>query len=64
MSFIIARMELQCNNIKSDWSPGGCRRSIWIIVTARDVFESSDELIWPEKIDCGHSDHDEATGAS
>jgi cobalt-zinc-cadmium efflux system protein len=33
----------------------------WIIVsTVREVFASSEELIWPEKIVCGHSDHDEA----
>lgn len=32
--------------------------AMWIIVsTAREVFESHDELIWPEKIACGHSDH-------
>jgi cobalt-zinc-cadmium efflux system protein len=34
----------------------------WIIVsTVREVFASSEELIWPEKIVCGHSDHEEAT---
>jgi cation diffusion facilitator family transporter len=33
----------------------------WIIVsTVREVFASSEELIWPEKIVCGHSDHEEA----
>ena len=33
----------------------------WIIVsTIREVLASSDELIWPEKIVCGHSDHEEA----
>jgi hypothetical protein len=26
----------------------------------REVFASSEELIWPEKIVCGHSDHEEA----
>jgi cobalt-zinc-cadmium efflux system protein len=32
----------------------------WIIVsTVREVFASSEELIWPEKIVCGHSDHEE-----
>jgi cobalt-zinc-cadmium efflux system protein len=39
----------------------------WIIVsTVREVFASSEELIWPEKIVCGHSDHDEeaAVGAA
>jgi cation diffusion facilitator family transporter len=30
--------------------------ALWIIVsTAREVFASSDDLIWPEKIVCGHS---------
>jgi cation diffusion facilitator family transporter len=34
----------------------------WIIVsTVREVFASGEELIWPEKIVCGHSDHEEAT---
>src|SRR6266536_2119375 len=33
----------------------------WIIVsTVREVFASSEELIWPEKIVCGHSDREEA----
>jgi cobalt-zinc-cadmium efflux system protein len=33
--------------------------AIWFIVsTGREVFASHDELIWPEKIVCGHSDHD------
>ena len=37
--------------------------AVWIIVsTGRQVFASSEELIWPEKIVCGHSDH-EAIGA-
>jgi cation diffusion facilitator family transporter len=32
----------------------------WIIVsTMREVFGSSEELIWPEKIVCGHSDHED-----
>src|SRR5262249_4368296 len=36
--------------------------AVWIIAsTVREVFSSSEELIWPEKIVCGHSDHDEAT---
>jgi cation diffusion facilitator family transporter len=31
--------------------------AVWIIIsTVREVFASSDELIWPEKIVCGHSD--------
>jgi cobalt-zinc-cadmium efflux system protein len=35
--------------------------AVWIIAsTVREVFASSEELIWPEKIVCGHSDHDEA----
>ena len=34
--------------------------AVWFIVsTGREVLESHDELIWPEKIVCGHSDHDE-----
>jgi hypothetical protein len=34
--------------------------AVWIIVsTVREVFASSEELIWPEKIVCGHSDHEE-----
>ena len=33
----------------------------WIISsTVREVFASSEELAWPEKIVCGHSDHEEA----
>jgi Co/Zn/Cd efflux system component len=38
----------------------------WIIVsTVREVFASGEELIWPEKIVCGHSDHEEeAIGAA
>jgi cobalt-zinc-cadmium efflux system protein len=39
--------------------------AIWIIVsTAREVLDSSEELIWPDKIVCGHADHDEATDTS
>jgi len=35
--------------------------AVWIIAsTLREVFASSEELIWPEKIVCGHSDHEEA----
>jgi cation diffusion facilitator family transporter len=35
--------------------------AVWIIVaTAREVVESHDELMWPEQIVCGHSDHDDA----
>jgi hypothetical protein len=34
--------------------------AVWIIVsTVQEVFASSEELIWPEKIVCGHSDHEE-----
>ena len=34
--------------------------ALWIIVTTgREVFQSHEELIWPEQIVCGHSDHDE-----
>ena len=34
--------------------------ALWIIVsTGREVFESHEDLIWPEKIVCGHPDHDE-----
>jgi cobalt-zinc-cadmium efflux system protein len=37
----------------------------WIIVsTVREVFASSEELIWPEKVVCGHSDHEEAAVAA
>ena len=33
--------------------------AIWIIVsTLREVLGLREELIWPEKIVCGHSDHD------
>jgi Co/Zn/Cd efflux system component len=35
--------------------------AVWIIAsTVREVFASSEELIWPEKIVCGHSDNDGA----
>jgi cation diffusion facilitator family transporter len=38
--------------------------ALWIIVTtAREVFESHEELMWPEKIVCGHPDHDESRAA-
>jgi cation diffusion facilitator family transporter len=38
--------------------------ALWIIVsTAREVFESHDELIWPDRIVCCHTEH-EATPAS
>jgi len=33
--------------------------ALWIILsTVREVIGSREELIWPEKIVCGHSDHD------
>jgi Co/Zn/Cd efflux system component len=36
--------------------------AIWIIVsTVREVFASSEELIWPEKIVCGHADEPQTT---
>jgi Co/Zn/Cd efflux system component len=39
--------------------------ALWIIATtAREVFASHDELIWPEKIVCGHSDHEEERAAA
>ena len=32
----------------------------WIIgTTAKEVYRSHEELLWPEKIVCGHPDHDE-----
>lgn len=35
--------------------------AIWIIVTtAIEVFSSGEELLWPEKIVCAHSEHDRA----
>jgi cation diffusion facilitator family transporter len=38
--------------------------AVWIIITtAREVFESHEELMWPEKIVCGHPDHDESRAA-
>ena len=40
--------------------------AVWIILsTVREIFGSREELIWPEKIVCGHPDHDQrglATG--
>jgi Co/Zn/Cd efflux system component len=36
--------------------------AVWIILTTmREVFASSEELIWPEKIVCGHSDERQTT---
>jgi cobalt-zinc-cadmium efflux system protein len=38
-----------------------CTIAVWIILsTAREVLGSREELMWPEKIMCGHSDHDRA----
>jgi Co/Zn/Cd efflux system component len=38
--------------------------ALWMIVTtAREVLGSHDELMWPEKIVCGHSDHYEPQAA-
>ncbi|HTO65881.1 MAG TPA: cation diffusion facilitator family transporter [Bradyrhizobium sp.] len=34
--------------------------AVWIIVsTGREVLESHEELIWPDKIVCGHPDHEQ-----
>ena len=34
--------------------------AMWFIISiGREVFESHDDLIWPEKIVCGHSDQDD-----
>jgi cation diffusion facilitator family transporter len=34
--------------------------AVWLIVsTAREVLASSEELVWPEKIVCGHSEHEQ-----
>jgi cobalt-zinc-cadmium efflux system protein len=39
--------------------------ALWIIgSTLREVIASHEELVWPEKIVCGHSDHDEAAATS
>jgi Co/Zn/Cd efflux system component len=36
--------------------------AVWIIVsTVREVFASSEELMWPEKIVCGHADEPQTT---
>lgn len=38
--------------------------ALWIIwSTLREIMSSHEELIWPEKIVCGHSDHDETARA-
>ena len=34
--------------------------ALWLIFsTLREVIGSHEELIWPEKISCGHSDHED-----
>jgi divalent metal cation (Fe/Co/Zn/Cd) transporter len=34
-----------------------CGIALWIIVsTMQEVFESREQLIWPEKVVCGHSE--------
>jgi cation diffusion facilitator family transporter len=39
--------------------------ALWIIgSTLREVMGSHEELIWPEKIVCGHSDHDNTAAVS
>jgi cobalt-zinc-cadmium efflux system protein len=39
--------------------------ALWIIVaTSREVFASREELIWPEKIVCGHSDEETTVGTA
>jgi cation diffusion facilitator family transporter len=33
--------------------------AVWFIVsTGREVLQSHNELIWPEKLECGHADHE------
>jgi divalent metal cation (Fe/Co/Zn/Cd) transporter len=35
--------------------------AVWFITsTGREVFQSHEELIWPEKIICGHTEHNNA----
>jgi cobalt-zinc-cadmium efflux system protein len=39
--------------------------AVWFIAsTGREIFQSHEELIWPDKIVCGHSDHDDAAVAA
>ena len=39
--------------------------AVWFIAsTGREIFQSHEELIWPDKIACGHSDHDDAAVAA
>ena len=39
--------------------------AVWFIAsTGREVFQSHEELIWPEKIVCGHPDHNDAAIAN
>ena len=42
-----------------------CGIALWIIVsTVQEVFESREQLIWPEKVVCGHSEEQERAAAS
>lgn len=39
--------------------------AVWIIVsTLREVLASSEELVWPEQIVCGHPDHEQSPAAT
>ena len=39
--------------------------AVWFIAsTGREVLQSHEELIWPEKIVCGHPDHDDAVATT
>jgi cation diffusion facilitator family transporter len=39
--------------------------ALWIACsTAREVFTSHEELMWPEKIICGHPDHDQPSATA
>src|SRR5216684_265677 len=39
--------------------------AVWFIATTgKEVFQSHDELIWPEKIVCGHPEHDKRSMVS
>ena len=43
----------------------GAGVAVWFIAsTGREIFQSHEELIWPDKIVCGHSDHDDAAVAA
>jgi len=43
-----------CSGAASVGSPGA----------GREIFQSHEEVIWPDKIACGHSDHDDAAVAA